>query len=505
MLETLQQLWFGFQIALTPTNLAFAFMGVLAGQIIGILPGIGPSAGIAILLPVTFNVQPVSAMIMFAGIYYGAMYGGTITSVLVNIPGEAASVMTCLDGYQMAKQGRAGPALGIAAFGSFIAGTIGVVGVMFFAPWLASVALSFGPPEYAALMFLAFVLITGLTSTSVIKGIVSFGIGMFLAVVGADVMTGAPRFMFGQVELMEGIEFVPVAMGVFGIAEIISSLEENVPVHLGTNKLRIKDLLPNLRDWAVSLMPIVRGGIIGFFVGMLPGSGTTICSMISYATEQKLSKTPERFGHGAIEGVAGPESANNAAADGGLVPLMTLGIPSSGATAVMLGGLMMFGLRPGPLLFEQNPEFVWGLIASMYIGNVMLVILNIFFIPVFVAAVRVQLAFLAPMIVAFTIVGAYTLKNSMFSVWLMLGMGAIGYFMKKLKYPPAPLVMGLILSDTIETAFRQSLKLSHGDLAIFFSRPLSAIFMSAALAIALLPLGKFAYRKLKALSHRRIR
>lgn len=496
-METFQQLWFGFQVACTPTNLLFAFVGVLAGQLIGILPGIGPSAGVAILLPVTFGVNPVSAMIMFAGIYYGAMYGGTITSVLVNIPGEAASVMTCLDGYQMAKQGRAGVALGIAAFGSFIAGTFGVVALMFFAPWLAGVALSFGPPEYAALMFMSFVLIIGLTSTSVVKGAACLAIGLFLAVVGVDVMTGAPRFTFGQVEFLDGIDFVPVAMGVFGIAEVLISLDEDDSIDLRNVKLKMKDLLPSLRDWAASIMPIIRGGIIGFFVGMMPGSGATACSMVSYATERKLSKTPERFGHGAIEGVAGPESANNAASVGGLVPLMTLGIPSSATTAVMLGGLLMFGLRPGPLLFEQNPEFVWGLIASMYIGNIMLVILNTVFIPVFVAAVRIKLAFLAPMIVAFTIVGAYSLKNSVFPVFLMLGMGVIGYFMKKLKYPPAPLVLALVLGDTMEATVRQSLKISHGDLGIFFSRPLSAALMSAAIAMALFPLVMFVYRKLR--------
>ena len=497
MMETFHQLWMGFQVALTPTNLMFAFIGVLAGQLIGILPGIGPSAGVAILLPVTFNVNPVSAMIMFTGIYYGAMYGGTITSVLVNIPGESASVMTCLDGYQMARQGRAGKALGIAAFGSFFAGTIGVVGMMFFAPWLAGVALSFGPPEYAALMVISLVLIIGLTSKSLTKGIACFAVGLFMSVVGVDVVTGQPRFTFGLVDFLDGIDFIPVAMGVFGIAEVLDSLEEENAIDMTTVKLRFKDLLPNLRDWAVSIAPILRGSVIGFFVGMMPGSGATACSMISYATELKMSKTPERFGHGAIEGVAGPEAANNAASVGGLVPLLTLGIPSSATTAVMLGGLLMFGLRPGPLLFEQNPEFVWGLIASMYIGNVMLVILNTVFIPVFVAAVRVQIAYLAPMIITFTIVGAYSRQNNMFPVWLMLGMGVLGYFMKKLGYPPAPMILALVLGNTMESAFRQSLQMSHGDLGIFFERPLSAAIMTVALAMALFPLLMLGYRKLK--------
>ena len=496
MMETFQQLWMGFQVAVTPTNLLFAFVGVLAGQLIGVLPGIGPSAGVAILLPVTFNVNPISAMIMFTGIYYGAMYGGTITSVLVNIPGESSSVMTCLDGYQMARKGRAGAALGIAAFGSFFAGTIGVVGLMFFAPWLAGAALSFGPPEYAALMVISLILIIGLTSRSLAKGVACFALGLFMSVVGVDVVTGQPRFIFGQTDFLDGIDFVPVAMGVFGIAEVLDSLEEEA-IDMKNVKLRFKDLLPNLRDWAVSIGPILRGSAIGFFVGMLPGSGATACSMISYASERKMSKTPERFGTGVIEGVAGPEAANNAASVGSLVPLLTLGIPSSATTAVMLGGLLMFGLRPGPLLFEQNQEFVWGLIASMYIGNLMLVVLNTVFIPVFVAAVRVQLAFLAPMIITFTVVGAYSMQNNLFPVWFMLGMGVLGYFMKKLGYPPAPLVLALVLGNTMESAFRQSLQMSHGDLGIFFERPLSASIMVLAFAMALFPLVKMGYRKWK--------
>ncbi|MDA8126919.1 MAG: tripartite tricarboxylate transporter permease [Deltaproteobacteria bacterium] len=495
-MDTFQQLWLGFQVALTPTNLMFAFIGVLAGQLIGVLPGIGPSAGVAILLPVTFGVNPVSAMIMFAGIYYGAMYGGTITSILVNIPGESSSVMTCLDGYQMGKKGQAGKALGIAAFGSFFAGTIGVIGLMFFAPWLAGVALSFGPPEYAALMVMSLILIIGLTSQSMAKGIACFALGLFMSVIGVDVVTGQPRFTFGQVEFLDGIDFVPVAMGVFGIAEVLDSLAEG-KVDMKNVKLRFKDLLPNLRDWAMSIGPIIRGSFIGFFVGMMPGSGATACSMVSYATERKLSKTPGRFGTGAIEGVAGPEAANNAASVGGLVPLLTLGIPSSATTAVMLGGLLMFGLRPGPLLFEQNPEFIWGLIASMYIGNLMLVILNTVFIPVFVAAVRIQAAFLLPMIVTFTIIGAYSMQNSMFLVWLMLGMGVVGFFMKKLGYPPAPMVLALVLGNTLESAFRQSLQMSQGNLGIFFERPLSAFLMVAAFIMALFPLFMMGYRALK--------
>jgi putative tricarboxylic transport membrane protein len=496
-METLQHLWLGFQIALTPMNLLFAFLGVLAGQIIGILPGIGPSAGVAILLPVTFNLNPISAMIMFAGIYYGAMYGGTITSVLVNIPGEGASVMTCLDGYQMARQGRAGPALGIAAFGSFIAGTLGTVAFMFCAPWLASVALSFGPPEFSTLMILSFILVIGLTATSIVKGLASFAVGLFLAVVGVDVMTGQPRFTFGQLMLLEGVDFVAVAMGVFGLGEVLMSLEEDAPVDVRDAKLRFRDLFPTRQDWADSAMPILRGGLIGFFVGMLPGSGATACSMVSYAVERKVSKHPERFGTGTIAGVAGPEAANNAASVGGLVPLMTLGIPSSATTAVMLGGLLMFGLRPGPLLFEQNPDFVWGVIASMYIGNVMLVVLNTVFIPVFVAAIQIRLAFLAPLIATFTLVGAYSLKNSMFHVGLMLAGGIVGYFMKKLKYPPAPLVLALILGDTLESAFRQSLKMSEGDMQIFVASPLSASLLVCALALALFPAGMALLRRLR--------
>ncbi|MBI4278702.1 MAG: tripartite tricarboxylate transporter permease [Armatimonadetes bacterium] len=486
-METLQHLLGGFQIALLPVNLLFAFAGVVIGQLIGVLPGIGPPAGVAILLPATFKLNPTSAMIMFAGIYYGAMYGGTITSVLINIPGEAASVMTTLDGHQMARQGRAGPALGIAAFGSFIAGTIATVILMFFAPWLAGVALSFGPPEYAALMVLAFALVIGLTAASPARGLASLAAGLFLAVVGVDVMTGLPRFTFGQLPLLDGMDFVPVAMGIFGIGEVLVSLEDESAGDAGAARLRLADLFPNRQDWALSRVPILRGSLLGFLIGALPGAGATTASMVSYAAERRFSRHPERFGHGAIEGVAGPESANNAAAVGALVPLLTLGIPGSATTAVMLGGLLIFGLRPGPLLYQQHPDYEGGLIASMYIGNAMLVVLNTVFIPVFVAAVRVQKAVLAALIVTFSIVGVYSLENSMFSVWLMLLFGGIGFFMKKLQYPPAPLVLALVLGQTLEMAVRQSLKMSHGDLGIFISRPLSAALLTVALAMVVLP------------------
>jgi putative tricarboxylic transport membrane protein len=368
---------------------------------------------------------------------------------------------------------------------------------MFFAPWLAGVALSFGPPEFATLMLLSFVLVIGLTATSLAKGTASFAVGLFLAVVGVDVMTGQPRFTFGQLMLLEGVDFVAVAMGIFGLGEVLTSLEEDAPVELRDDKLRFRDLFPNREDWKASALPILRGGLVGFFVGMLPGSGATACSMVSYAMERKVAKHPERFGTGIIEGVAGPEAANNAASVGGLVPLMTLGIPSSATTAVMLGGLLMFGLRPGPLLFEQNPDFVWGVIASMYIGNIMLVILNTVFIPIFVAAIRIRLAFLAPLIAVFTLVGAYSLKNSMFHVGLLLVGGVVGYFMKKLKYPPAPLVLALILGDTLESAFRQSLKMSEGDMKIFVDSPLSAGLLLAALALALFPVGMALARRLR--------
>jgi len=485
---TLTLLLNGFAVALQPANLLGAALGVLIGQIIGVLPGIGPSAAIAILLPITFGLDPTMAMIMFIGIYYGAMYGGTITSVLLRIPGESASVMTTLDGYEMAKQGRAGAALGIAAFGSFIAGTLGIVALMFLARPLTSVALAFGPPEFTGLLVLAFSLVVYLTGRDKVKGAISVLLGLWLSTVGVDLISGLPRFTFGQLKLLSGVQFIPVAVGLFGIAEVLLSGAQTSPYARVTGRFTLRGVLPTSADWLASRWAILRGTAGGFIVGMLPGAGATAASMISYTLEKRIARDPDRFGRGAIEGVAAPESANNAAAVGAMVPLLTLGLPGSATTAVMLGGLLLFGLRPGPLLFEQHPQFAWGIIASMHVSNLMLVLVNLLAIPVFVSVLRVQKAVLLPSIIALAVVGTYSLENHIFEVWLAVGFAAVGYLMAKLDYPPAPLVLALVLGNTLEEAARQSLLLSHGSLLIFVTRPLAAAFFGLTVVLLLVSL-----------------
>jgi len=499
MLETLSDLLYGFSVAITPINLLYCLVGVVTGTIIGALPGLGPSAGLAVLLPITFGIEPVSGIIMLAGIYYGAMYGGSITSILINTPGDSAAVMTALDGYPLTQKGRAGAAMGMAAFSSFIGGTVAIVAFTFLAPVLASAALSFGPPEYFALMVLGLTTLAGMTGDNPTKGFISAILGLFLAIVGLDLVTGLPRFSFGMMELYSGIDFIPVAMGVFGIAEIILASEEKVNMEgLKNTDLRWRKLFPTAADWARSKWVIARGTVLGFFIGMLPGAGATIASFISYGMAKKASKHPEEFGLGAIEGVAAPECANNAASVGAFVPLLTLGVPGSASTAILMGALMMFGLRPGPMLFERNPDFVWGLIASMYVGNVMLILMVLLFVPLFVRALLVPKAALNAVVIAFILVGAYSLNNSMFDVYLTIGFGFIGYFMKKLKYPGAPLVLALVLGQLLETSMRQSLILSGGSFGIFFARPISTVLMVIAFGAIFLPAIKNMISKLRA-------
>ncbi|MFZ4439847.1 MAG: tripartite tricarboxylate transporter permease, partial [Syntrophales bacterium] len=435
-METLQQLIMGFHIAVTPINLLLCFLGAVAGTIIGALPGIGPSAGLAILLPLTFGMNPTSAMIMMAGLYCGAMYGGTITSVLINVPGESSSVMTCLDGYQMALQGRAGKALGIAAIGSFIAGTASVVFLMLLSIPLVKFALSFGPPEYFALMLMGLCTIAGLTGGSVLKALVGTFLGLLISTPGMDAFSGLPRLTFGLTGLLGGVNFLVVAVGLFGIGEVLYNAEQIMKLEFVTEKIKIKEVWPNRAEWRASAMPIIRGTFIGFIVGVLPGAGSTIASFMSYATEKRFSKHPEQFGRGAIEGVAGPEAANNSATGGAMVPLLTLGIPGSGTTAIMLGALMMFGLQPGPLLFQKNPDFVWGVIASMYIGNIMLLIMNVACIPLFVKILKIPNALLFPLVIVFATVGVYSVDGNIFDVWMLYVFGVMGYFMKKFDMPP---------------------------------------------------------------------
>jgi len=477
----------GFHIAITPINLLLCFLGALAGTIIGALPGIGPSAGLAILLPLTFGMNPTSAMIMMAGLYCGAMYGGTITSVLINVPGESSSVMTCLDGYQMALQGRAGKALGIAAIGSFIAGTLSVVFLMLLSIPLVKFALSFGPPEYFALMLMGLCTIAGLTGGSVLKALVGTFLGLLISTPGMDAFSGLPRLTFGLTGLLGGVDFLVVAVGLFGIGEVLYNAEQIMKMEFVTEKIKIKEVWPNRAEWRASAMPITRGTIIGFLVGVLPGAGSTIASFMSYAAEKRFSKHPEQFGKGAIEGVAGPESANNSATGGAMVPLLTLGIPGSGTTAIMLGALMMFGLQPGPLLFQKNPDFVWGVIASMYIGNIMLLIMNIACIPLFVKILKIPNSLLFPLIMVFATVGVYSVDGNIFDVWMLYVFGVMGYFMKKFDMPPAPVVLSVVLGPMIERALRQSLTMSLGSYDIFYTRPISAALLLLGLAAVLWP------------------
>ena len=499
-MDFLANLALGFSVALTPFNLFMATCGVVLGILIGALPGVGPPSGVALLLPLTFGMDPTSGIIMLAALYAGTMYGGTITSVLINTPGESASVVTCIDGYQMALQGRAGAALGIAAIGSFIAGTFGVVLLMLVSPALAKWSLAFGPPETFALMLLGLTTVTLLTGESAVKGYISMVLGLMIAMVGFDIISGDARYALGVPELMDGIDFLPVAIGLFGLGEVLAGAEEARLGAMVAGRYGFRDVMPSANDWLRSRWAIVRGTVLGFFIGVLPGAGPTISTFFSYAVEKKISRRPEEFGHGAIEGVAGPESANNAAATGAMVPMLTLGIPGSATTAIMLGGLMMWGLRPGPLLFEKNPQFVWGLIASQYIANVMLLILSTAFIPLFVRALRVPFGILMPIIIIFCVTGAYSLKNSVFDVGQMLVFGVLGYAMKKLGYSPAALTLALVLGPLAERALRQSLIISDSGIAIFFMRPISAVLVVAALAAVAVP----ALRAVRAAHRRRL-
>jgi putative tricarboxylic transport membrane protein len=483
MIETFNSMLGGFAVALQPANLLFCFVGVFVGTLIGVLPGIGPLGAIALLLPSTFHISPTAAMIMLAGIYYGAMYGGSTTSILVNIPGEAASVVTCMDGYEMAKQGRAGAALGIAAFGSFIAGTISVVLLSFVAPPLAKMALKFGPPEYFSLMVFGLTILTYLANGPVIKALMMAALGLILGIVGTDMITGRARFTYGIVDLNDGIGIIPVVMGLFGVAEVFFNIETIIKRHV--SKTTIRGLLPNLQDWKDSIGPIVRGSFLGFFLGVLPGGGSVISSFVSYAVEKKVSKHPEKFGKGAIEGVAGPESANNSATGGSFIPLLTLGIPTNGVMALMLGALIIHGLQPGPLLMKEQPALFWGVITSMYIGNAMLLVLNLPLIGLWVKVLKIPYPILFPLILLFCLIGVYSVNNSIVEVWFMILFGVAGYLMKKCEYEMAPLVLAMILGPMFENALRQSLIIFDGNPVIFLTRPISAGFLIASFLLLL--------------------
>lgn len=479
-MESLQLLLEGFGAALQPTYLLYALVGCTLGTLIGVLPGIGPAAGTAMLIPVTLNMNPTAAIIMLAAIYYGAMYGGTITSVLINTPGEAASAITCLDGYQMARQGRAGTALAISAIGSFIGGTIATMGLVLVALPLTRFALKFGPPEFFALMLVGLSLVTGLAGRSLVRALLSAVLGLLIAQIGIDPVMGAPRFTFGQMELLDGFGIVPVVMGVFGIGEIMLNAESQSQSVFNT---QMSTLIPTRKDLKDSALPIARGTGVGFLLGLIPGVGAIVPTFMSYALEKRVSKTPERFGTGMIEGVAGPETANNAYANAALIPLFTLGIPGSPTTAVMMGALMMNGIFPGPTLFKDHGQLVWTVIASLYIGNLMLMILNLPLIPMWVALLKIPYSVLSVLVFVFSVIGVYSLNNSVFDIGVTLGFGLLGYAFRKLDIPLAPLVLTMILGPLMERGLRQSLEMSQGDVSILFTRPLSATLLAIALLV----------------------
>ncbi len=479
-MDTFNLLLNGFVTVMQPTYLAFAFIGCVLGTMVGVLPGLGPSAATAILLPITMAMNPTAAIIMLAAIYYGAMYGGTITSVLLNVPGEAASVVTCIEGYEMAKKGRAGSALAIAAIGSFIGGSVATLGLVMVAMPLTRFALSFGPPEFFALMVMGLSMVIGLAGRSLPRALISAILGLLLAQIGIDLVTGAPRFTFGRMELLDGFGIVPVVMGLFGIAEIFLNAEAKATQVFDT---KMRSLILSKKDIKDSAGPIARGTILGFFVGLIPGVGAIVPTYLSYAIEKRLSRNPERFGTGVIEGLAGPETTNNAYANSALIPLFTLGIPSNATTAILMGALMMNGLVPGPLLFTEHPQFIWAVIASFFIGNLILLILNLPLIPIWVALLKVPYSILLTLVMGFCVVGAYSLSSSVFDIGAMLGFGILGYIFKKLDIPAAPLVLTLILGPLMERGLRQSLEMSRGDFSIFVSRPLSATLLAIAALI----------------------
>ncbi|SCF38921.1 putative tricarboxylic transport membrane protein [Micromonospora purpureochromogenes] len=489
----------GFGVVLEPTNLLYCLIGVVIGMLIGVLPGLGPAATIAILLPVTFGIEPVTAIIMLAGIFYGAQYGGTITSVLLRLPGEASSVVTVFDGHALARQGRAGTALGIAAVGSFIGGTVSIIALTLVAPVVASFALDFGPPEYTALALLGILLVATVSSGGRLKAVIAAGIGLLLATVGRDSFTGAERFTFDNLSLADGLDFVPIAMGLFGLGEILYNLEErHRAVQAPTT---VANVWPSRADLRQSAGAIGRGSVLGFVLGILPGGGATLSSLAAYALEKRRAKNPERFGKGAVEGVAAPETANNAAATSSFIPLLTLGIPANATMAVIFGALLIQGVSPGPQLVSQEPELFWGVVNSMYIGNILLLIMSIPLVGLFVKILRVRATILAPITVLITLVGVYTVNNDVFDIVLVIVFGALGYLMKKLGFDPGPLVLAFVLGSLLEDSLRRSLLIFDGNATGFFTRPISGTLLVLFLLVALLPPIRAALARRRATFH----
>jgi putative tricarboxylic transport membrane protein len=479
-MDALHDLLMGFSVALAPGNLLYAFLGSAFGTLIGVLPGIGPAAGTALLIPLTARLDPTGAIIMLTAIFYGTQYGGTITSILLNVPGEAASAITCIDGHKMALKGRAGAALSIAAIGSFIGGLFATIALVFLAGPLTKLALEFGPVEFFALMILGISLMMGLAGKSMVKALMMGILGLLLAMVGMDPVRGAPRFTFGKMELMDGLNFVPVIMGLFGLSDILENAEESLD---STKSAKVGSLIPSREEVKDSVGPIARGSLMGTILGLIPGMTGSMASFLSYSTEKKISKHPERFGEGAVEGVAGPETANNAHANGALIPLFTLGIPASPTVAVLMGAFLMNGLIPGPFLFRENPQLVWGVIASFFIGNVILLILNLPLVGVWVKMLKIPYSILFAVILAFMVIGAYGVENSVFDVFIMLLFGVLGYLFKKFDFPMAPMILTLILGPTMERSLRRSMEMSQGDFSILFASPIAAVLLIVSLIV----------------------
>ena len=496
-MDFLAQVVEGFQTAISPVNVFFCFVGVLFGTVTGLLPGLGSPTAVALLLPLTLAMDPVTALIMLAGIYYGTQYGATISSVLVATPGDSSTVVSTIDGYQMARNGRAGPALAVAAVASFLAGTISIVLLMTVAPPLASLAINFGPPETFALGVVGLAGVIGFTGASRAKGLAMAALGLAIATVGLDPSTGETRFAFGNIQLYGGIGFLEVTIGLFAIAELVTQLKTGTPDPI---RARYREMLLTWNDWRRSRMSILRGGLLGFVVGTIPGVGATLASFLAYDLERRVSPRKEEFGKGAIEGLAAPEAANNASSNAAFVPLLTLGIPSSATAAVLLGAFLLFGIQPGPLLIEEQPEVVWGLLASFYIGNIILLIMNLPLAPLFASMLRMRYEMMYPLILLLSFLGAFAVENRLWGVWLALAFGVIGYFMKRYDYPAPPVILGLIIGGIMEEALVQTSSISGGDFTIFLRRPIALLLFGFALVIIL---GPFIIKAVKALTRGR--
>ena len=486
-MDILTGLLHGFQVATTPASLGMCILGVVLGTVIGVLPGLGPSATIAMLLPLTMKLDPTGAMIMLAGIYYGAKYGGSTTSILLNVPGESSSVVTCIDGYQMARKGRAGPALGMAAISSFIAGTFGVVALMLVAPPLAQLSLAFSSPEYFALMVMGLAMVVLLAGDSLVKALLSMLVGLWISGIGSDLFTATSRFTFGSVQLLGGIEFILVAIGVFAVGEVLANVEPHDPPKMLPVPKGIRNLLPTWDDMKRCRFAFVNGSVVGFIIGVLPGAGSTIASFISYGIEKAVSRHPEEFGKGAIEGVAAPEGSNNAETGGALVPLLTLGIPGSGTTAILLAALTLWGFKPGPLFIEESPALFWGLVASMYIGNVMLLLLNLPLVGLWAKVLLIPTPYLYAGIATFALLGAYSINGSVFDVYVMLIIGILGYFLRQYGFPVAPLIIGAILGPLAEQQLRRAMSIADGDFTALVSTPFSIAAYAIVILVAIVP------------------